>query len=319
MPDASVRVYGIFERDSYTLTLGENLIAFSGGKTLDTSKPIAGDTEITVRPASGYGLTGEWSATEGVENANTTGDAFVFKLLKNTEISADVRAGTYQVTIPDEIAGGTLTVSGAEDPEAVPGGTELTFTAAPARGYRIKNWVVNGGDVASTSGTYTRVADDDLEVSAVFEEKASGTVTASVASGSFARLAYSIDGADYTDAYSDGNIKLYEGETLTVTATPGTNRMVSGWRIDGAYTQSFNKTYQVAYADLNPGPDPAKIVEVVTQSVFSNAIQYEAQYAGSASQAGGETLTAEADGAGFASGAAVGAGDELVFTFTGSG
>lgn len=314
MPNASIRIYGIFERDSYTLTLGENLVAFSDNKVLNTSKPIVGDTEITVKPAIGNEVIGEWSATEGVEDIDLGDNTFTFKLLKDTEISVDTQSGTYEVAINYTTTGGAITASGVENLQEVKGGTALKFTAVPQRGYKLQNWIVNGDVVSNSSEDYECIVDGDMVVKATFIEKNSRTVTVLAAIGSNADLTYTIDDIDYTENYPDGTVKLYEGETLIVSAVPRANDMVAGWRIDDVYSQSYDRSYTVIYS----GSNTVQKVEVVTQSMFKNKIVFETQYEGSVLLSGDVALTAKADGVSISSGASVGAGQELVFKFSGT-
>ena len=314
MPNTSIRIYGVFERDSYNLTLGDNLVAYSDDKVLDTSRPITGDTKITVKPAAGYEINGEWSATEGVLDTDTDENTFTFRLLKDTAVSAGSESGTYEVTVSYTTTGGAITVSGAADLREVKGGTKLKFTAVPQRGYKLQDWTVNGKNLSHSSLTLEYTADGNMDVSAIFVEEDCRTVKVSVASGSNAALKYIIDDVDYTEKYTDGNVTLYAGETLTVEASPRENNMIAGWRIDNVYKQSYDRNYTVTYS----GSSTVQKVEVVTQSMFNNKIEFETKYEGSSSPVSA-VLTAEADGVSFASGASVGAGKELKFTFTGAG
>ena len=312
MPDASIRIYGMFERDSYTLSLGSNLVALAENKIIDTSRPIIGDTVITVKPAPGYEIKGEWSVTEGVQDLDDEDGTFTFKLLKDTEISTDIDSGTYKVTISDT-TGGEINVSGAGDLEEINGGTVLKFTALPQRGYKVEKWIVNGKTVDNNSETYNCVVDGNMNISVSFIEKANREVAVSVDSGSHAELIYTIDDVDYSEEYTDGKVRLYEGESLTITAIPGTNVMIAGWSTNGKYSQSYADSYTVKYTDI------AESVIVFTQSMFKNKIEFFTEYEGSESTAVTPVLTAASDGVNFASGSSVGAGKKLTFTFLGEG
>ena len=74
---------------------------------------------------------------------------------------------TYSVTLTKE-GEGTLTVTGADNLNAVPYGTELTVEAAPAEGYELTALTANGEDILSSKQFIVKEA---TEVKATFTKK----------------------------------------------------------------------------------------------------------------------------------------------------
>ena len=74
---------------------------------------------------------------------------------------------TYSVTLTKE-GEGTLTVTGADDLDAVPYDTELTVIATPAEGYELTALTANGTDILATKKI---VVKDNLTVKATFTKK----------------------------------------------------------------------------------------------------------------------------------------------------
>lgn len=131
MPNGSVQLYAKFERDTYALTLGGHLTAYVKDEPVTDLTAITGDTEVTVKPATGYSLAenAQWLVNDETATS-AAGDAYTFRMTADTRINVAVEAQTYTVTLneasPENSGAAEATAIGS-----VAGGTEVTFTAVP--------------------------------------------------------------------------------------------------------------------------------------------------------------------------------------------
>lgn len=295
MPDSSVQFYAKFERDTYKLTLGEHLTAYADGKPITDLDAITGDTEVTVKPATGYALTenAQWQVNGEEYTAEADGSC-KFSVTADTSVTADVAAQTYTVTLNGEVTGGT---AAATHEGEVTGGTEVTFTAAPKRGYAFDKWTDENGEVVSASASYTVTVGADLTLTPVFTAQTGKTVSISAENGG--GISWSIDGVDSSE-YED-IITLYPGETLKITAKPNDGKMVAGWNVNSSYDgNDYSREKAFDYKDLSDSN---------TISVSFKALTYfTVQFA--------DNIEATADGEPVTSGASVAAGSKMTFTYS---
>ena len=130
-------------------------------------------TETTLPACTFTAPTGKvFYAWEVNGESKMPGDSIL--VLKDTTVKALWEdAPTYTVTVtasPTE--GGTATAS----PNTAVEGADIDLTAAANDGYEFKEWKVISGDVIITDNKFTMPA-DDVEITAVFEEKKEGPVT----------------------------------------------------------------------------------------------------------------------------------------------
>ena len=293
MPDSSVQLYAKFERDTYRLTLGEHLTAYADGKAITDLDAITGDTEVTVKPATGYALAenAKWQVN-GEETTAEADDSCKFSITADTTVTADVAAQTYTVTLnaasPEN--GGTAEATQTGE---VTGGTEVTFTAAPSRGYAFEKWIDESDETVSTSASYTVTVGANLTLTPVFTAQKGKTVTVTAENGG--SVNWEVDGVD-----GDTDI-VYPGETLKLTAVPSSGKMVAGWDINGVYDgNDYSREKSFAYKDLSDSN---------TISVSFKAVTYF-------TVAFADNITATADGEPVTSGADVAAGSKMTFTYS---
>lgn len=301
MPNRSVHLYAKFERDTYRLTLGEHLTAYVNDKAVTDLDSITGDSEVTVKPAAGYVLAegAKWRVN-GEEITPQPNGAYTFTLLADTEVLVDVKAGTYTIELDDTVTGGKVKASETGELE---GGTEVTFTATPDRGYTFKGWMDASGKIISKKAEYTFIVGSDLILTPSFEEQEAKTIE--ISAGENGDIAWAIDGVD-EDAYGT-EITLYPDETLTLTAKPDSGKMVAGWTINGDYTAKALKTMTFDYAELEGSNEISVTFKPVTY--FNVSID----------DALTSSITAEADGKTIADfPAELPAGCEITFTYNGS-
>ena len=82
-------------------------------------------------------------------------------------------------------------------------GTSCTIVATPASGYQFVKWTENGDDV-STQASYTFTANAAHNFVAVFEESASGIVSARVGGEAWSGNNFEISNGDYIEGTTDG-------------------------------------------------------------------------------------------------------------------
>ena len=293
MPDSSVQLYAKFERDTYRLTLGEHLTAYADGKAITGLDAITGDTEVTVKPATGYALAenAKWQVNGEEKPAEADGSC-KFSITADTAVTADVAAQTFTVTLnaasPEN--GGTAEATQTGE---VTGGTEVTFTAAPNRGYAFDKWTDKNGETVSTSASYTVTVGANIILTPVFTAQNGKTVTVTAENGG--SVDWEVDGVREND------IVVYPGETLKITATPNDGKMVAGWDINGVYDgNDYSREKTFAYKDLSDSN---------TISVSFKAVTYfKVQFA--------DNITATADGESISTGADVAAGSKMTFTYS---
>ena len=293
MPDSSVQLYAKFERDTYRLTLGEHLTAYADGKAITDLDAITGDTEVTVKPATGYALAenAKWQVNGEKKTAEADGSC-KFSITADTTVTADVAARTYTVMLnaasPEN--GGTAEATQTGD---VTGGTEVTFTAAPSRGYAFEKWINESDETVSTSASYTVTVGADLALTPVFTAQNGKTVTVTAENGG--SVNWEVDGVREND------IVVYPGETLKITATPNDGKMVAGWDINGVYDgNDYSREKTFAYKDLEATND----ISVSFKAVTFFTVQFA------------DNITATADGESISTGADVAAGSKMTFTYS---
>ena len=293
MPDSSVQLYAKFERDTYRLTLGEHLTAYADGKAITDLDAITGDTEVTVKPATGYALAenAKWQVN-GEETTAEADGSCKFSITADTAVTADVAARTFTVTLNAASPENSGTAEATHTGE-VTGGTEVTFTAAPNRGYAFDKWTNADSETVSTSASYTVTVGADLALTPVFTAQTGKTVTVTAENGG--SVDWEVDGVREND------IVVYPGETLKITATPNDGKMVAGWEIKGVYDgNDYSREKTFAYKDLSDSN---------TISVSFKAVTYF-------TVAFAENITATADGASISTGANVAAGSKMTFTYS---
>lgn len=326
MGSASTMIYAIFERDAYTLSLGENLTAYywyddDGNsqtamvkKYVTSGAAVSGDIQITAEPKAGYSV--QPGATWFVNGADTglTGSSYTFIMLRNTSVDIATDRGSYDVALSiTEPAGADnaveITVDGAPAEQGelsdLPGGSRLVFQAVPAYGYVFDQWNITAGPSTPGGITTTAISADpeltvaalgsNLEIEAVFANNNGYTVNVSIISGkSHGTLSYSLN-AGPAKAVQGGTIPVYEGDDLELIVTPDSSSMVDVWYIDGEVLNTPAKQY--AFSDIRGG----HTVTVVLKAKAYYTVSYSAVYSVASDTVPG-ILRATADGIPFLSG-----------------
>ena len=175
------KVYTVtsYTKNNYTVTIN----TVEGGtltvNDYDNNAVATGASKIhltvlkfSAAPASGYVLEGvqindgSTTTTISASEINTK----THTLTSNVTITPVWKATTSTVTVTTSATNGTVTGGGV-----VEEGTSVTLTATPATGYQFKNWTVAGTEV-STANPYTFTANEDVTVTANFEETPKATI-----------------------------------------------------------------------------------------------------------------------------------------------
>lgn len=209
---------------AFTIAVAEPSFTPAGGSYNDqvVVSLASATTGATIR----YTLDGSDPAVTGVTytgpftlTQTTTVKALATKT--GCEPSAPV-ATTYSITVtrlvvtPSAGANGTISPN---TPQTVDVGTSLTFTAAPATGYLVDRWYLDGALVQTGGSQYLLANITSNHAVQVTFKAQTFTVTPSAGSGGTIS-----PNTVQTVAY---------GASITFTATPATGYMVSTWTVNG--------------------------------------------------------------------------------------
>lgn len=176
---------------------------------------------------AGFGLT----AVHHLSNARTVNGAQSFTSPGGTAETGHSGNGYARITpvvsytvvvVSQDAEKGTVSGGGSFE-----GGSQVTVTATPASGYKLSSWQENGHQV-STSASYTFTVTGNRTLTAVFEEVLVYTVTTSV------------DPSGTGTASGAGTYQ--EGQSVTVTAAPGSGYKFVAWKVGGS-TVSESTSY----------------------------------------------------------------------------
>ena len=129
--------------------------------------------KFSATPASGYVFDGVQINNGSTTTTYTAADVTsgkTYTLTSAVTITPVWKATTSTVTVTATATNGTVTGGGV-----VEEGTSVTLTATADAGYQFKNWTVAGAEV-STANPYTFTANEDVTVTANFEETPKATI-----------------------------------------------------------------------------------------------------------------------------------------------
>lgn len=267
-----------------SVKLGEQEVPnFAGGFTLTPGASI----EVTAEPATGYEVE-QW-LVNGVKQSET-GNTLTYTAQETGSIGAAISVSFQQVEYPVTWEGtnGTVAAAGHNGNRAeIRGGTDVTFTATPANGYKFDHWTVNETEQTETSTTFTwtvpngKAADTPVtayNIQAVcVPDTQSYTVTYAAEAPE--------NGTVTIPGGSDGSITVAAGTNLTFTAHPNQYYHVKTWKLDGDSVDG--SANQNTYTLSNVAGD--HIVTVVFDKAVSYTVGYQVE-------GGNGTLTATKNG-----------------------
>ena len=247
---------------------GQEVPNFAGGFILTPGASI----EVTAEPATGYEVE-QWLVNG--EKQSETGNTLTYTAQETGSIGAAISVSFQQVKYSVTWQGTHGTVAAAEYGENsadIRGGTDVTFTATPANGYKFDHWTVNETEQTETSTTFTwtvpngKAADAPVNaynIQAVcVPDTQSYTVTYAAEAPE--------NGTVTTPGGDGGSITVAAGTNLTFTAHPNQYYHVKTWKLDGhPVADSAN---QNTYTLSNVAANHAVTV------VFDKAVSYTVGY-----------------------------------------
>ena len=182
------------------MTAGEHGTV-TASPVIPTSGKVAKDTEITftAAPESGYKVD-KWTITGGAFESGTGTEGSLtakVKISADTKVNVSFKTETTTPPSPTEFTvemthgeHGTVTASPVIPTSGkVAKDTEITFTAAPASGYKVDNWTITGGTFEAGTGT-------EGSTTAKVKITADTKVNVSFKSSMYAIVPFGANGAD---------------------------------------------------------------------------------------------------------------------------
>ena len=244
---------------------------FAGGFVLTPGASI----EVTAEPAAGYEVE-QW-LVNGVKQSET-GNTFTYTAQATGSVGAAISVSFRQVKYSVTWGGthGTVAVAGYDGNQAdIRGGTDVTFTATPANGYKFDHWTVNETEQTETSTTFTwTVPNGKAETPAVNEYNIQAVCVPDTQSYTVTYAAEAPEnGTVTTPGGSGGSITVAAGTNLTFTAHPNQYYHVKTWKLDGNPVDG--SANQNTYTLSNVAGD--HIVTVVFDKAVSYTVGYQVE------------------------------------------
>lgn len=329
MGNKSTILYVMFERDGYKINLSENLEAwYMDNDDNNTGTPdvkvtvlsgasIEGDKEVTVQPTPGFSIKSDaiWQK-DGQAIENTTGvQSYKFNMTADTLIEAKTINKPSKINFSIQNAGSTENtvniainddaVTDLESLKNIEGGSKVEFKAVPSYGYLFDKWIINGvDDVKSGKTLIISTLGSDMTVVAVFKNNEDYSIDVSYdTEGEHGTLSYSLNGSSYINVESSSQIKVFEGDDVTLRANVDSDFMVGKWIVNSTVNQTTAKTWNLKDIDK----DFNVWVEFVPMAYYK--VEFTAS--------GGGGISATMDGISFNSGNNnIGGGTKVVFSST---
>ena len=179
---AATTVKAVFGKKTFKVEKqqeGEGTLDIKGFDNLE-AVPYGTELTVTATPDDAKGYDKLVSLVAGTEDILATK---TFKVTAATTVKAVFGKKTFKVEKEQE-GEGTLTITGFDNLEAVPYGTELTVTATPKAGYELKEIQVNGKKLEGKTFKVTAAT----TVTARFEKKQGGETPEAVEDALLASL-----------------------------------------------------------------------------------------------------------------------------------
>ena len=204
---------------------------------------------FTAVPATGYRVK-TWTIDGTASTSNTTNSYTSNSLNSDITVTIEYESTATTYTITFSVTGGNGSVSARVDGNiissgaAVARGKNVTFTASPASGYRVKAWTRDGTTVSGNTTNSFMISSMTAAttVRVEFEPIATQTyiVTFSV-SGSGGSITARVDGAQISSGAS-----VARGKRVEFTASPGSGHTVKAWTRDGTtVTNNTSNSYSI--------------------------------------------------------------------------
>jgi len=288
-----------FEMITYTVSYsatGSNgtVSATVNGSGISTGVKVqqGNDVVFTANPNNGYSVSA-WKLNGGTVPGVTSNNYTLPNLSANAIVTVEFEITTLLLTYSVQGGNGTLTAN-YNNNATVPYGTKVEFTATPATGYLVKEWLDNGEKVNGTAATYTinnfTVKHNvTVEYIPIFY-----TVTFNVKGGN-GTLAATVDGLPV----KTGD-QVQHGKNVIFTATPSDNYRVMEWKRDNG--DAGDKSNRYTLSGLTAATTVTVEFEMITYTVSYNVTGSNGK------------VSATVNGSGILTGATVQQGRDIVFS-----
>lgn len=310
MGSANTIVRAIFQRDSYTINLSDNLEAvydYDSGdpavgyikKTVYDGAKIIGGTEVLVKVRAGYEAAADavWMVN-GKETALEPGvGGYKFKINGDTSVAVETIQLSCDITTVGENGKILVKINGkdATGLTDILGGSKVVFTAYPDHGYAFDSYTVTGTDKFTQDGITLTINElgSDVTVKANFIKSTDYKLTFDFGNrGSASYILYDAFGKEVkTNPTESGKaIDVCRGDSVKLSITPNSGYMVDKWIVNGVVNNIRDREYRFD----NISKDINVKVETISQ------ISYTVNYA--VGDGNGSISSATTDGIGFETG-----------------
>ena len=239
--DIRVKIVRKSYQINFSATAGGTITATANENPLQNPATVKGDTSIVFtasNPATGYEFTG-WKV--GDTMIQGTEQSYTLTVKKDTTVQACYAmtqtqyAVTYGVIKTDEQDNGTLSVSGLNSQGKANAGSTVTFTAAPAAGYQVKQWYsaesgATGTEIGTAESEEYQITNltENTGVYVQFEPIPSYEITVNVTGQGSVTATVNDEAA----TISENKLTVKRHDNVVLTASPATSQYLTNWTLD---------------------------------------------------------------------------------------
>jgi hypothetical protein len=264
-----------FKPITYTLTVS----AGANGSILPNGSVTTNDgssVTFTATPSANFTVD-KWSVDGTVVQAGG-GNYILTNIQAAHTVSVTFKSITYTLTVSAG-ANGSILPNGSVTTNA---GSSVTFTATPAANYTVDTWSVDSAPVQTGGANYTLTNIQGAHTVLVTFKPITYTLTVSAGTNG--------------SILPNGSVTTNAGASVTFTATPSANYVVSTWSVDSVTVQTGGANYTLTniqgahtvsvtflQATTSVAVSPAEFVPVVLEGQNAAAEMFEVWNAGNGS------------------------------------
>ena len=237
--DIRVKIVRKSYQINFSATAGGTITATANETTLQNPATVKGDTEITFTasdPATGYKFVG-WKVDD--HEIQERARSYTLTVTKGTTIQACYAMTQTQYTVTYGIIqtngqdNGTLSVSGLNSQGKANAGSTVTFTAAPAAGYQVKQWysaATGGTEIGTAESKEYQITNltENTGVYVQFEPIPSYEITVNVTGQGSVTATVNDEAA----TISENKLTVKRHDNVVLTASPATSQYLTNWTLD---------------------------------------------------------------------------------------
>ena len=237
--DIRVKIVRKSYQINFSATAGGTITATANENPLQNPATVKGDTSIVFtasNPATGYEFTG-WEV-DG-QMIQRTEQSYTLTVTKDTTVQACYAmtqtqyAVTYGIIQTGEQDNGTLSVSGLNRENKANAGSTVTFTAAPAAGYQVKQWysaATGGTEIGTAESKEYQITNltENTGVYVQFEPIPSYEITVNVTGQGSVTATVNDEAA----TISENKLTVKRHDNVVLTASPATSQYLTNWTLD---------------------------------------------------------------------------------------